>query len=125
MTPAQLQALIARDAFQNVLSWMKGGGSVSNAERDAVLKASQSIGKTKGANLALINMIEGVYAKAEAAEKLRQDLEDQGKSEREIASNVRKWVLANPLEAFIPAAEAPAASPDGTKTVGRFKIITQ
>lgn len=117
----ELQALLEQDSLAKSQKYLKGGGSISNMEREQMRSISQSFGKVPSANLALINMTEAAYNKSEAAEKLRASLEDAGKSEREIASEIRKWVRApeNALSKFAPKGELP---PAGTRVIQKGKI---
>jgi hypothetical protein len=110
----ELRSLLDQDALAKAQKYLKGGGSISNQERNQLSAISQSFGKVEGSNLALINMTEAAYNKSEAAEALRQSLEDQGKSEREIASELRKWIRSNPLDRFATNTGIP---PKGTRVM--------
>lgn len=112
----ELRSLLDQDALAKAQKYLKGGGSISNQERNQLSAISQSFGKVEGSNLALINMTEAAYNKSEAAERIRSTLEDQGQTEREIASSLRKWIRDpnNSLDRFAPKTNLP---PKGTRVI--------
>lgn len=116
--PQELQALLEKDAFAQSQKYLKGSGSISNQERASMAKISQSFNKVPGANLALINMTEAAYNKAEAAESYRANLEAQpNMDERKIAAAMRVWIRdpKNSLDRFAPRDSG--IPPKGTRVI--------
>lgn len=102
----QLQTLLATDALQKSAEYFKGQGAVSDSERKRIDNISANIGKTPEANLAAIRMSKALNVRALEMENIRRQLTDAGKNPVEVAENIRRWRIDNPLPAFEEASTA-------------------
>jgi len=69
---------------------MKGGGSVSNYERQSVEKASANPNLSIGGNKQILLVLNNMAKRTVALDELRSKLEDQGISNVEISKAIRK-----------------------------------
>jgi hypothetical protein len=96
---------------------MKGGGSVSNYEREAVEKASANANLTPESNLQILGVLQAIGKRNLILEKKRLELEDDGLTSVEISKKLRTLRDSLPInvEALNAAAQAaPSASPAAT-----------
>lgn len=111
-TKEALQSALAMDALQNARTLMKGQGSVSDKEREAIEKVSAGVGKTPEANLAILAIGESLANRSLEQEKKRRELYDSGMDPVKITEQLKRWRMDNPLPAFnIPKDAATATAP--------------
>lgn len=113
-TKEELIALLAQDALAKTRTWLKGQGSVANAERERIDRISTDAKKRPEANLELVRTTEGVYRKFIAGEEERMRLEaDKRNTPVDVERAMKRWWLSNKLESFMeaPAAQAPSGQP--------------
>ena len=110
-TKEALQSALAMDALQNAKTLMKGQGSVSDKEREAINAVSAGVGKTPEANLAILAIGESLAKRSLELENKRRELYDSGASPVQISEQLKRWRMDNPLPAFNIPKEAAAAAP--------------
>jgi hypothetical protein len=102
----ELIALLSQDSLAKTRTWLKGQGSVANAERERIDRVSTDARKRPEANLELVKTTEGVYKKIIAAENERMKLEDEGLEPVVIQREMRRWWLSNKLDRFMDGGTA-------------------
>lgn len=94
---------------------MKGGGAVSNYEREAVQKASANAGLTPEANKQILGVLKAIAERSVKMDELRTKLEDDGKSNVEISKAIRKLRDTMPIGVDnLPVVAPDAAEPNAT-----------
>lgn len=104
----ELQVALSRDALDKARELYKGQGSVSEPERKRLDKIATDIGKTKEANLFAFDVAEELTTQAKDMEMLRRKLYDAGKTPKEIAEQVRRYKVDNPIGVKKKEDSAPA-----------------
>lgn len=104
---------------------MKGGGSVSNYERQAVEKASANPSLTPEANKQILYVLKQIAERSIKMDELRSKLEDDGKSNVEISKAIRKLrdtmpVGVDKLPTIADQPSASAASPAAAPTLAEM-----
>lgn len=114
----QLEKELGNLVLERGRALMKGGGSVSNYEREAVEKASANASNSIEANMQILGVLQNVAKRNLAIEKKRIDLEDDGLTQVEIAKKLRVFrdslpINVEPLKALPEKAETSAPSRAG------------
>lgn len=115
----QLEKEMGNLMLETSRSLMKGGGSVSNFERELVLKATANPSLTPQANMQILGVLNQIAQRNLALEKERVRLDDLGVPANQIAKEVRRMrdetpINTDALHAFVPPGEA--------QTVGKYKV---
>lgn len=105
----KMEALMAEDALMESRRLLSGQGSVTESERARVDKVALDARKNKESLRELIGIRNGLATRQKALEIERLKLEDAGLSPRKIRKELRKWLVANPASAFMPAVGPSAA----------------
>lgn len=105
---------LAVDAFEKAQQYLKGQGSVSNPEREAIAKLSQSA-KTNGkALIQLIRMNRQLALRQAAGDDYQMELEQKYANdplmEMTVAKEMNRWWAQNPLGKFEAASRVPTTS---------------
>lgn len=114
------EAFIATDALTQTQLLMSKQGSITENERKLVDRTAMKIGKTKEANLEILNLRDAFANRAQAAELERQRLFDEGKSSKETAEGLKRWYAKNSISSFLDA----VSDPTGDKARAR-EILAQ
>lgn len=97
----ELQSLLSRDALAKTVEYMKGQGSITEAERSRIDAIAANVSMTPGANKNLLAATEAIAIKAKEAERLRRKLKEQKMSNVQISEELRNWSADNPFENFM------------------------
>lgn len=94
---------MAEDALIQSRRLLSGQGSVTESERARVDKVALDARKSKDALKELIGIRNGLALRQKMLEIERLRLEDAGFNARDTKKELRKWLVANPATAFMPA----------------------
>lgn len=99
----KMESLMAEDALLESRRLLSGQGSVTESERARVDKVALDARKNKDSLRELIGIRNGLATRAKMMEIERLRMEDAGLTPRAIKKELRKWIVANPASAFMPA----------------------
>lgn len=101
------EAFIATDALTQTQLLMSKQGSITENERRLVDRTAMKIGKTKDANLEILNLRDAFANRAQEAELERQRLFDEGKSSKETAEGLKRWYAKHSISSFLETVSDP------------------
>lgn len=116
----QLEKEMGNLMLESSRSLMKGGGSVSNFERELVMKATANQSLTPQANMQILGVLGKIGERNQALEKERIRLDELGVPSAQIAKELRQMRDTMPvgvenLHSLVPAGES--------QTVGKYKVV--
>lgn len=113
---------------------LKGGGSVSNFERELVQNAQANASLDPAANIAIFDALAHIDERNQRLAKMRNDLEDQGLTTVEIAKRIRRERDKSPIpniealqqigggKATVAAPASQITTPSGIKIISIKKV---
>lgn len=115
----QLEKEMGNLMLETSRSLMKGGGSVSNFERELVLKATANPSLTPQANMQILGVLNQIAQRNLSLEKERIRLDDLGVPPAQIAKEIRRMRDSSPIN--MDSLHALVA-PGEAQTVGKYKV---
>jgi len=102
----EFDALVKREQL-DIVNETRQKGTTSDRERELYAQTVAGLGKSKQANLRILELTEASNLKAIAAERERQRLVKAGLNPRQIKEEMTKWIDAdeNFVENFVPKVE--------------------
>jgi hypothetical protein len=119
----ELNQALGELALGQTKEFAKGGGSVSNYERELFAEAGVNKSRTPEANLRILSALENVAKRNVALDNERTRLEGLGLPATEIAKELRQ--MRSQLTAEADKGYQATQSQAKTKKVGRFEVVEE